>query len=130
MYVRKKMFIGYIILIILLIILPINGRETRINHTYILKLRLDYIFHALLFTPWMFFYDVVKFYTIFTNFKLFAWFCNGILFCIFSEVLQYIVPYRTFNINDMIANCIGIVLGLMIFILTWTKKIECEKTNY
>lgn len=124
------MFIGYIILIILLIILPINGRETRINHTYILKLRLDYIFHALLFTPWMFFYDVVKFYTIFKNFKLFAWFCNGILFCIFSEVLQYIVPYRTFNINDMIANCIGIVLGLMIFILTWTKKIECEKTNY
>ena len=124
------MFIGYIILIILLIILPINGRETRINHTYILKLRLDYIFHALLFTPWMFFYDVVKFYTFFKNFKLFAWFCNGILFCIFSEVLQYIVPYRTFNINDMIANCIGIVLGLMIFILNWTKKIECEKTNY
>lgn len=40
-------------------------------------------------------------------------------FAVISEILQKIIPYRTFNINDLISNSIGIVLGFA-FHLSYT----------
>ena len=126
----KKLFYIYLIFMLLLVILPINGCESRINHTFILKIRLDYIFHALLFSPWMFFYELIKPFSGVKKFNFIIWLFVGILFCIFSESVQYIIPYRTFNINDMIANCSGIFLSVIVFLFTGPKKILSEKINY
>ncbi len=127
--VYKRLFIIYLFIIILLIILPINGKESRINHIYVLKMRLDHIFHAMLFAPWMFFYEQVKPLHIFKNLNVLKWLFTGIVFCIFAECLQYVIPYRAFNINDMLANCIGVMLGLAAFVLTRSKKINSETVN-
>jgi VanZ family protein len=37
-----------------------------------------------------------------------------LLFAIMSEVIQSFIPYRSFNLNDLIANIFGILIGLLI----------------
>jgi VanZ family protein len=39
------------------------------------------------------------------------------LFVSFLEVIQYFLPYRAYNINDMLANWLGILLSYMLFLL-------------
>ena len=41
----------------------------------------------------------------------------GILFAIITEAIQLFLPYRTFNINDLISNTLGIILGFPIILL-------------
>ena len=31
------------------------------------------------------------------------------------ETIQLFVPYRAFNINDLMANCLGVLIGLLLF---------------
>ena len=40
----------------------------------------------------------------------------GLLFAFGLEFIQYYLPYRAFNINDLIANGIGIAIGTIFFI--------------
>jgi len=70
-----------------------------------------------LFLPWAFF--GVK-----LNKNLLLWFCLGILFAAGTEGLQYLLPYRSFNISDMIANMIGVVLGFGIG--NWLTPVKGE----
>lgn len=103
----KKVIIIYIILVLLLVLLPINGKDSKVNHTFILALRLDYIFHGLMFFPWMGFLLI--------NPKLMKpvfWLIIGLLFAVITESLQFFISYRTFNINDVIANMLGVLIGL------------------
>lgn len=125
----KKVFFIYILIVFLLILLPINGKESKINHTYILKVRLDYIFHVLLFLPWMFFYLFIKQFNFGNYFNRFNWFILGLVFCIFAEFLQYYIPYRSFNLKDMAANCLGVVVSLIMFILYTQIKNNSEAVD-
>ncbi len=47
------------------------------------------------------------------------WIAALLLFAAATEWIQYYLPYRAFNINDLISNCLGIILGL---ILTFAVK--------
>jgi glycopeptide antibiotics resistance protein len=100
----RKLFWLYFSAIVLLVILPINSAG-ELNNITILRLRGDYFLHALLFVPWAFFYPAIK-----SN-KLF-WLLYGFLFAAGSEAIQYLLPYRAFNINDLIANIIGVMTGV------------------
>ncbi len=113
----KTLFIAYTILLLLVAILPINSVGSTINHTFIVSIRLDYLLHCAIFLPWMFL--MRKFSG--TNFLLsyarpLMWISVGLLFAIFTEVIQYYLPYRAFNVNDLFANGLGILLGSLIFI--------------
>jgi len=107
---NKKFVIAYLVFILVIAIIPINGKESTVNNTFVFSLRLDYIFHIILFSPWWLFKP--KSYN-----KIRSWFVFGLLFAIFSELIQYFVPYRAFNINDLIANCSGVIFGTFIFVL-------------
>ncbi|RLD50386.1 MAG: hypothetical protein DRJ05_19680, partial [Bacteroidetes bacterium] len=39
----------------------------------------------------------------------------SLIFAFSLEGIQYFLPYRAFNINDMVANGIGVILGLIIY---------------
>jgi VanZ family protein len=106
-YNRKIYLAIYIIFILLCVILPINSKNSSINHTYIFELRFDYVFHLLLFAPWTFLTPMKK--------KYWFWLLIGCLFAIFAEAIQYFLPYRSFNINDLIANIFGVIVGLFIY---------------
>jgi VanZ family protein len=104
----------YFCSLFILSLLPINTKG-ELNHITILKIRGDYFFHMLLFIPavafiWLFNLDNGKR----INFILL------ILLCVFiamvTEGVQYFVPYRAFNINDMIANLAGVLLGSLVIL--------------
>ena len=99
----------YFFAIILLITLPIN-KSGSLNDITVVHLRGDYFFHILTFIPWAFFGLVMKK-------NLWIWMIPGLLFAFGTELLQLILPWRRFNINDLIANGAGVLLGTLIFVL-------------
>ena len=104
----EKGFWIYFTAIILLIVLPINrpGSKIYLNDIMIVKIRGDYMAHALIFIPWAFFMTTMRQ-------PLWLWLLLGLLFSTGTELLQYLLPYRRFNINDLISNSLGIVIGMM-----------------
>jgi VanZ family protein len=99
--------------IILLALLPLNSAQFTLNNIYILSFRLDYLAHFAIFIPWMglawLAWDV-SFRKSFGNALL--WVFIGILFASFSEGIQYFLSYRSFNINDLVGNCLASLEGL------------------
>ena len=89
-------------------ILPVNNGSSKLNNTYILHLRGDYWIHIFVFFPWMLFKHAVT-----IELKDRQWFLIGICFAFLMECLQYPLPYRAFNLNDALANEIGIVSGII-----------------
>jgi VanZ family protein len=82
-----------------------NANE--LNNITILQLRGDYFFHILMFLPWFFFSGVY-------NMKKIYWVLIGLLFAAGSESLQYLLPYRAYNVNDLLANMLGILAGFSV----------------
>jgi len=93
----------YFLLIFLMSILPINGID-KLENVVVLSFRGDYWIHAIQFIPFL---VVSRFLKI--NFATsFFW---G-LFCVASfEGIQWFLPYRSFNISDLVANFTGLVAG-------------------
>jgi VanZ family protein len=119
MFIKINRFNIYFVTISLLVLLPVDFKKSIVNHTYIFNLRLDYILHSLLFSPW-FFFKPAK-----IN-KHFIWFLIGFLLGSSIECLQYFVPYRTFNLKDILANflglCAGTILGLWLELVIKKSK--------
>jgi glycopeptide antibiotics resistance protein len=114
----KNLFKVYSVFILLLVTLPINGTNSFLNNTYIIEIRLDYLLHAALFIPFIF--VLRKAWPV----KLFSALLYGILFATFGEGIQYFLPYRSFNINDLLANNLGIILGIAVAVIgeKWSAK--------
>ena len=130
--ILRILFFLYCIALILLAILPINGESSALNDTYIVNIRLDYFVHMLSFLPFLPF----ALYVLSETFhikgiaqKIFVFIIIGILFAITTEVIQLYLPYRTFNINDLIANTLGIILGLPIILLIKRKQTRSLKSK-
>ncbi|WP_394993047.1 VanZ family protein [Emticicia sp.] len=109
----------YLIILILLATLPINGSESTANKTFVAEIRLDYIIHATFLIPWMSFlllfdWKTKKVYVI--------WFLVGSLIAFFIEYIQYFLPYRTYNILDLLNNFLGLFLGILIWIIILISK--------
>jgi VanZ family protein len=107
----------YTVGILLLVILPINGKDQvfgHLNDTYIINIRLDYISHFLLFIPWVtIVYLTFGKESAFLNFDTYT-LISLLTFAAFAEFIQYYLPYRTFNINDLLANVFGVLLGTLL----------------
>jgi glycopeptide antibiotics resistance protein len=110
LFTSKPFFYLYLTTIILLVVLPLNS-AAELNTITVLELRADYLAHVLLFAPWALFRHV-------HNPSRWLWFALGIAAAAGTEGLQYILPYRTFNINDLLANSIGVFVG---YLVTWLR---------
>lgn len=112
----KYIVISYTIIILLLSVLPINGEESFLNDNFILSVRLDYLAHFALFIPWML---LVWLYagagSRVVLLKAVLWILAGLLLAMISEGAQYLLSYRAFNINDLVANMLGVLLGSVFF---------------
>jgi len=120
----KLLFYGYTILLFLIAVLPLNSSGSAINHTFVVSIRLDYLLHCAIFIPWVF---LLWKYILF-NFKVYplktiALLFGGILFAFLMEAIQYVLPYRAFNINDLLANGLGVVFGFLILMkYLWVSR--------
>lgn len=57
-------------------------------------------------------------------FKFFVIFSAGVLFSVLTEVLQILVEGRSFDIFDMLADVIGLIIGLLVSgpVVRWVKQ--------
>ncbi len=106
------LIIGYWSLVLFLSVISMNG-SNGLNSSKMLGFRADYLVHVLLFVPWMI---LAKWRWNGIAGKSIFWLALGlgIVFAGISEVIQIVVPYRTFNVMDLAANCLGIVVGALI----------------
>ena len=51
-----------------------------------------------------------------------SWLLTGLLFASTTEGLQYFLPYRAFNINDLLANLLGVMVGFALVLLISIRK--------
>lgn len=109
------LFVSYVALIVLLVALPLNSTGS-LNNITIITFRGDYFFHALAFLPWVFFKPSF-------NQTIALWLFLGLLFAAGTEGMQYILPYRAFNVNDLVANIFGVFIGFGIVSLIKSLKV-------
>lgn len=113
-------FLMYLIVIVLLVLLPLNN-SGELNNMNIITFRADYFFHSLLFFPWAFF-------SVLLNRNVLWWLIIGLIFASLCEAIQYPLPYRAWNINDMLANIFGIFIGFAVLLVFSRRHTQISKT--
>lgn len=116
---NKWIFWFYALFIVLLVVLPINSTG-ELNDINIITFRGDYFFHVLVFIPWSFFQPALRNKTI-------TWLLLGLIFASATESLQYLLPYRAWNINDLLANILGVILGFVLYKLFRIMMFQIQK---
>lgn len=126
--VRWKLFYYYLIVLILLSVLPINSTGSSINHVFVVSIRLDYLLHCLVYIPLVFFAWIDKEMNILRlPFKTVGWGIIIFAFAIVTEWIQFFLPYRAFNINDLIANTLGVLIGFLIITIGLFKPFRLNQ---
>ena len=108
----------YILILFVGAIIPLGSREQSLNTTYTFHIRWDYLLHAIIYLPM----PVLMGFS-FRHERLF-WIrviSFSLLITVLFETIQLVVPYRAFNINDMLANGIGVLIGLVPAVLVWRR---------
>ena len=117
----RKVAVLYFVALLLLMWLPLNGVAL---DNYVFGLRADHLLHASVYLPCIFFLGRLAPLPVWALWLLSL--CIGLL----TEGVQYLLPYRGFDVNDLLANAIGVSLGLFLFLFFLRKKsFEKKKTN-
>lgn len=101
----------FIVILALLMILPIG--RVKINNVIVIGLRVDYLIHTLIYLPWMFVGNMV----FGKNTRPVLWLMAGFITVVLLEYIQKLLPYRGFNVNDIIAGEIGVALSYLVNII-------------
>jgi glycopeptide antibiotics resistance protein len=108
-----RLFFTYLIILLLLSVLPLNSQGSDINDLYIIRLRFDYLVHAVIFLPYM----ILARKAFSEKSAILPLMLTGIIYAILCEGIQYPLPYRAFNINDLLANLTGFTLSIPLSLL-------------
>lgn len=100
----------YFILLAILMWAPLNGLGIPMDN-FIFGIRIDHLYHASIYLFCAFFWQD----WLHRNMKPVL--LLAILTGIVTEFVQYLLPYRGFDINDLIANILGAILGWSIVFL-------------
>jgi len=110
--IQTWIIIVYVSTIMALSAAMINTKAA-LNRTWVLHIRLDHLLHALLFIPWM-----VLLHWRWKEKRSVGFFMlalgAGFLLAVISEGAQLVLPYRAFNVMDLVANWVGVVVGGMV----------------
>jgi VanZ family protein len=109
----RTIFWLFVTIIFVQALAPINGVNSKLNNTYIFIIRLDYLVHVAMFACLSVLLRLAYFPQQSVFFSKAIWYFSLMLFiAFFSEAIQWFVPYRVFNINDLVANFLGVILSL------------------
>lgn len=95
----------YFFILAVLMWAPLNGLEVPLDN-FILGIRLDHLLHATLYIPCAFFLM-----DYFAHRRPLIWWFLALLVALVTETVQYMLPYRGFDINDLVANFFGVAVG-------------------
>ena len=111
----KWLFWGWLIMMLILNVVPLENELNQDLTTIRFIFRLDYVVHSLTFLvfAWIWVFGKIKNVCWFETYEVLKF--GGIVFvsAIGLELLQILIPYRTFNPMDMMANLFGAILTLL-----------------
>lgn len=114
----NKLIISYFLAIMLLTLLPLNGNDSKINHIYIIEIRLDYLAHAILYLPMgLLARTFLQQHQLMQTKILLICALGSFIFASGMEFLQFYTTWRSFNINDLLANNLGVLFGYLFLTL-------------
>lgn len=110
----RLLFWVWLIILLILNTIPLGDSVNRSLSTHKFVFRLDYIIHLLTFMAFSGVYILGNILNqhIFKSNELLKFAVITILAAISLELLQILIPYRTFNPWDLVANVLGAVLGI------------------
>ncbi len=106
-YLRIIVFI-YLLIVTVITVIPLGGTSASLNNITVLSFRLDYLLHALVFIPM-----VPVWRLAFPNHPWYIIIPIAILLAILAEGTHYYLPYRAYNVNDLMGNVAGAILGII-----------------
>ena len=119
----KWLFWGWLIMMLILNVVPLENELNQDLTTIRFIFRLDYVVHSLTFLvfAWIWVFGKIKNICWFENYEVLKF--GGIVFvsAIGLELLQILIPYRTFNPMDMMANLFGAILTLLFIFISHRK---------
>ena len=111
---KKYITYTYVTLLTLLSLLPINGSSSALNNNYLLTIRWDYLVHAMIYLP----VPVLVFLT-WKSLPFWQVFVISLALGAGLELVQYLTSWRAFNLNDLVGNVVGVVLGSIGLLIYW-----------
>lgn len=118
---RVRLRPWYYVFLAILMWAPLTGLGVPLNN-YVFGLRLDHLLHASVYIPCSVFMMDWLYRRGDRGRRLWlVWLCAvgvGIL----TESVQYLLPYRGFDINDMVANFLGVSLGFGVLLLVMRHR--------
>lgn len=129
---------AYLLLLVAGTVIPLNT-STALNDNYTMSIRWDYLLHALVYLPLPLLLalgirkgsgehivkpgprelEPLKTGAVQYWIRIIIY---SLLITVLLECLQLVIPYRAFNINDLLANGVGAVLGfLLLAVLSNTR---------
>ena len=102
-YGRVKLRPWYFLMLGILMWAPLNGLGLAMDN-YVFGIRMDHLLHASVFIPCsLFLLDTLR--------RTWLVWLLSIAVAILMESGQYFLPYRGFDVNDLVANVLGVTLG-------------------
>jgi glycopeptide antibiotics resistance protein len=99
------MYLAFLV-VVMVVVVPLGGLNTTLTDTFLFQLRLDYLVHAVVFAPL-----VVLWRLSFTRHPLWLIILTGLALAVGLEGVQFLLPYRAWNVNDAVGNAVGVVMG-------------------
>ncbi|MFO7988622.1 MAG: VanZ family protein [Desulfotignum sp.] len=91
----------YLVFLVVMITVPLG--TTILSDTYVFELRLDHLVHVLVFAPL-----VVLWRLGFPRHPVWKIVGVGVVLAVGLEGVQYLLPYRSGNVSDALANIVGV----------------------
>ena len=128
----RWLFWGWLIIVLAMNVIPLGNDLNRIIHKPIYEFRLDYLIHFVSFLVFIPLYLIGERQgnPIFNHKPVLRYILIVGGSAIISECLQYLLPYRTFNPMDMIANLFGAILTLLFIFISHRRHQEHRKVIY
>ena len=105
---RRQLRPWYFAMLAFLMWAPLNGVGIPLDN-YIFGLRADHLLHATVFIPCtLFLWDII-------GSKWLVWLA-AVGVGLVTEGVQWLLPYRGFDINDLVANVIGVTVGMVVIL--------------
>ena len=129
----KWLFWEWLIIVVVFNVIPL-GKETNrsLSSNKIYQFRLDYVVHSLTFLAfaWIWVFGKIKNVCWFENYEVLKFCVIIFVSAIGFELLQILIPYRTFNPMDMMANFFSAILSMLFILISYREHRRHRKENY
>jgi VanZ family protein len=102
----KKLLVLYLVGLFLAALVPLTGFPVSLDKVTVICFQLDHLLHGLIFVPL-----VLLWCRAYPHHPVWLVLAACMVLAAGMEGIHYLLPYRTYNVNDALSNGIGVVVG-------------------